>query len=81
MNMRMIPLSKIKDMMCGWAGCPRTIPVGGDLLPGWRALVVTQHSLLTLEGVMKSDIDMVLCPEHTVALKRELANLLKMVAR
>lgn len=67
-----VRLDQLTGAMCGWAGCGTSAPFGtGGLLPeGWRALIVSKYSLLEPAGVLKAEVDMMLCPEHVGALRR-----------
>ena len=62
----------IADVLCGWADCRIGADISADVrVPeGWRALVVSKYSLLERSGVLRADVDMVLCPEHVGALRR-----------
>jgi hypothetical protein len=62
--------SDIVGVLCGWAGCGATAEYARNLIPeGWRALVISKYSLLEPAGVMRADIDMMLCPPHVQTLK------------
>ena len=68
----MVNPSDIAGVLCGWAGCSATADFSAEgLVPeNWRALIVSKYSLLERAGVLRADVDMMLCPEHVQALRR-----------
>jgi hypothetical protein len=95
-EMKTIPLSELRTMICAWRGCTASCP-NEKLPPGWRRLMVYGGDLADIlrlvEGRTVIDLDLippetrdrdgVLCPQHAAeheGLLREIGNRLKSTA-
>jgi len=74
-----VRIGDLEGMLCGWKGCSKSflLPSGGkahrSIPKGWMCLIMTDEMFLKdtmpleadVDVLLRANVDMVLCPEHT----------------